>query len=139
MIAYESSFAELTEQLSVISARLCELAARDPAEAIARPVTESERARALLQRIAGICGLGKTDLTRPRPRGFRSHVLARQIACYLLRKDLFLTYHDIQRLLCYNDHTTCMYAYNKIAALQAAGDERVCRILATLDAAGNEA
>lgn len=122
------SLVDIAAQLVAISAQLADLADAaepGPVQHPAVPPNEAGRVRAMLAAVAEAAGMPGEDITIRRPRGFTKYVLARQVASYLLRRETFLSYHDIRRAFGYGDHTTIMYACGKIQKQLDAGDARI--------------
>jgi chromosomal replication initiator protein len=59
-------------------------------------------------------GISRDSLTGPRRD--KKTAIARQIAMYLLREDLNLSFSEIGRLLGNRDHSTVTYAVSKVAS-----------------------
>jgi chromosomal replication initiator protein len=91
-----------------------ETAQRALADLIPTPARQAATPEMVLTAVSRQLGISRDSLTGPRRD--KKTAIARQIAMYLLREDLNLSFSEIGRLLGNRDHSTVTYAVSKVAS-----------------------
>ena len=103
----------LENKLTALKRKFDQLEIRKPPRTMSA-FAEPEQVRVIQNAIARRWGLNTEDLkSTARSRGV---ALTRDIAIYLVRKQLHMSFSDIGRCFGRRDHTTILYAYRKISS-----------------------